>query len=69
LSHGAPISREYGIPAVQLPGAMQRIPDGAMITIDGTSGAIQIEGGEVVSEAHPEATLEVGLDQGGVVFE
>jgi pyruvate,water dikinase len=69
LSHGASISREYGIPAVQLPGAMQRIPDGAMITIDGTSGAIQIKDGEVVSAAPPEATTQRGLDVGGVVFE
>ena len=65
LSHGASISREYGIPAVQLPGAMQRIPDGAIITIDGTSGAIQIQG----DEALPEAALERGPDVGGVVFE
>ena len=65
LSHGASISREYGIPAVQLPGAMQRIPDGAIITIDGTSGAIQIQGDEALSEA----ALERGLDVGGVVFE
>ena len=69
LSHGASISREYGIPAVQRPGAMQRIPDGATITIDGTTGAIQIEDGDVVSEADPEATIEAGLDQEGVIFE
>lgn len=62
LSHGASISREYGISAVQLPGAMQRIPDGATLTIDGTTGAIQIEDGDVVSEAQPEATIEAGLD-------
>ncbi|CAN0222358.1 unnamed protein product, partial [Phaeothamnion confervicola] len=49
LSHGASISREYGIPAVQLPGAMQRIPDGAVITINGTTGAIQIEDGTVIA--------------------
>jgi rifampicin phosphotransferase len=69
LSHGASISREYGIPAVQLPGAMRRIPEGAIITIDGTSGAIKIQEGETLSEAQPEATLERGLDVGAVVFE
>ena len=72
LSHGASISREYGIPAVQLPGAMQRIPDGAVITINGTSGAIQIdqvEDGAVLSEAHPETTTARGTHTGDVVFE
>ncbi|MSR13205.1 MAG: hypothetical protein EXR86_01285 [Gammaproteobacteria bacterium] len=67
LSHGASISREYGIPAVQLPGAMQRVPDGTVITINGTSGAIQIGDGTVVSDAHTEATT--GLDIGEVVSE
>ena len=72
LSHGASISREYGIPAVQLPGAMQHIPDGAVITINGTSGAIQIdqvEDGAVLSEAHPETTTARGTHTGDVVFE
>ncbi len=69
LSHGASISREYGIPAVQLPGAMQRIPDGAIITIDGTSGAIQIQDGETITAPQPTPTLERGLAVGGVVLE
>jgi phosphohistidine swiveling domain-containing protein len=69
LSHGASISREYGIPAVQLPGAMQRIPDGATITIDGTSGAIRIKDEETASEAHPEATIETDAGKGGVILE
>ena len=69
LSHGASISREYGIPAVQLPGAMQRIPDGAIITINGTSGAIRIDEGEVASESGPMATTECAPDNGDVVFE
>ncbi|MFT4581191.1 MAG: phosphohistidine swiveling domain-containing protein [Gammaproteobacteria bacterium] len=58
LSHGASISREYGIPAVQLPGAMQRIPDGATITIDGTSGAIRVDEGEEASTSQPETAVE-----------
>ncbi len=44
LSHPAIVAREYGIPAVvgaQL--ATQRIPDGALITVDGTNGIIQID--------------------------
>jgi len=68
LSHGASISREYGIPAVQLPGAMQRIPDGAMITIDGTSGVLRIEDVDGAQVAHPQATgHEAEAD--GVVLE
>lgn len=69
LSHGASISREYGIPAVQLPGAMKRIPDGAIISINGSSGAIQIVDGAVLSGDHPQATLERGLHTGDMVFE
>ena len=69
LSHGASISREYGIPAVQLPGAMQRIPDGATISIDGTSGAIRLEAGEGISAAHPEAAIERALTTGEIIFE
>jgi pyruvate,water dikinase len=44
LAHGACISREYGIPAVQVGGAMKRIPDGALITVDGDSGQVRIHG-------------------------
>jgi phosphoenolpyruvate synthase/pyruvate phosphate dikinase len=43
LAHGALFSREYGLPAVQLTDAMQRIPDGAAITVDGNTGLITIE--------------------------
>jgi rifampicin phosphotransferase len=63
LSHGASISREYGIPAVQLPGAMQRIPDGATITIDGTSGAIQIDEDGQHNETEEEAASDVGVEE------
>jgi pyruvate,water dikinase len=44
LAHAACLAREYGFPAVQLPSAMQRIPDGATITIDGNGGLVTIEG-------------------------
>jgi pyruvate,water dikinase len=43
LSHGAIVAREYGIPAVlNVPLATTQIPDGATITIDGSSGSVQL---------------------------
>ena len=43
LSHGAIVAREYGIPAVlNVRHAMQRIPDGATIILDGGAGVIQL---------------------------
>ena len=42
LSHGASLSREYGMPAVQLPNALLKIPDGATITINGDTGLVTI---------------------------
>lgn len=44
LSHAVCLSREYGLPAVQLPGCRGRIPDGATITINGSTGVITIVG-------------------------
>ena len=69
LSHGASISREYGIPAVQLPGVMKRIPDGATISINGATGAIQIVDGEVLSGTDSQATAERGLPTDDMVLE
>ena len=44
ISHAAIEAREYGIPAVVgTRDGTSRIPDGAMITIDGTAGSITIE--------------------------
>ena len=43
LSHGACLSREYGLPAVTLQNAMKRIPDGALITVDGSTGEIIVD--------------------------
>jgi len=41
LSHAAIIAREHGIPAVLgIPGAMASIPDGATVTVDGTTGTV-----------------------------
>ncbi|MGE0599602.1 MAG: PEP-utilizing enzyme [Dehalococcoidia bacterium] len=44
LSHAAIEAREYGIPAVVgTREATRRIPEGAMITVDGSSGTVTIE--------------------------
>jgi phosphohistidine swiveling domain-containing protein len=40
LAHGACLSREYGLPAVQLTGAMRHIEDGALISVDGDTGEV-----------------------------
>jgi pyruvate,water dikinase len=45
LSHGAIVARDYGIPAVVCPGAMQRIPHGAMVRVDGNRGLITVMDG------------------------
>jgi len=43
LSHTAITGRKFGIPTiVALPDATQRIPDGALIEIDGSSGVVTI---------------------------
>lgn len=43
LSHAAVVSREMGLPAiVGIPGLMSRIKDGQKITMDGSSGVIEL---------------------------
>jgi rifampicin phosphotransferase len=43
LAHGSIVAREYGIPAVMGTGsATQRIQDGEIITIDGTTGRVEL---------------------------
>ena len=54
LAHGACLSREYGLPSVLLRHAMDRIEDGAEITIDGATGEVVIE-----KPAPVEAVVEV----------
>src|SRR5204862_335686 len=44
LSHSAICAREYAIPCVVgLQGAMAKIPEGAIISVDGTRGTVTIE--------------------------
>ena len=42
LSHGACLSREYGIPAVQIRNAMQRIPGDTPIEVNGDNGTVRV---------------------------
>ncbi len=42
LSHGAIVSRDFGIPAVVCPDATRRIPAGATIRVDGNRGVITL---------------------------
>ena len=45
FSHAAIVSRELGIPCVVSAGAAtQRIPDGALVEVDGTTGAVTLVG-------------------------
>ena len=40
LAHGACLSREYGIPAVQVRDAMRQVPDAVSITVDGNAARV-----------------------------
>ena len=42
LAHGSCLAREYGLPAVQLADATTRIPDGALITVNGDTGGVLV---------------------------
>ena len=42
LSHAAIVAREYGLPAVVGAEGATRLPDGARIRVDGTSGEVRI---------------------------
>ena len=42
LAHGSCLAREYGLPSVQIARAMQLIPDGAIICINGDQGSVSI---------------------------
>ena len=43
LSHGAIVARDFGIPAVVLPGATKTIPEGSTVRIDGNKGRVEIQ--------------------------
>lgn len=42
LSHASCLAREYGFPAVFLPGATKLIADGAQIAVDGNTGTVTV---------------------------
>ncbi|TVO63514.1 PEP/pyruvate-binding domain-containing protein [Denitromonas ohlonensis] len=50
ISHGALLAREYGLPGVQIEGALRLIPDGATITLDGDNGVVIVHDDEEASE-------------------
>lgn len=41
LSHGSIVAREYGIPAVVLPGATELLIDGQLVRVDGNTGRVE----------------------------
>jgi pyruvate,water dikinase len=52
LAHFSCLSREYGLPAIALPNAMQLFEDGSTITMNGSTG-------EIYSESEVESSLHV----------
>jgi pyruvate,water dikinase len=43
MSHAVIVSRELGIPCVvSVDGATRRIPDGALVEVDGTAGTVTV---------------------------
>ena len=63
LAHAVCLSREYGLPAVQLPGARKHIPDGATITINGSTGEIVIADGS--ADGSGDASVDISHDTAG----
>jgi pyruvate,water dikinase len=44
--HAAIMARDLGIPAVmQVPRATSLVPDGAVVTVDGADGSVQLDAG------------------------
>jgi len=51
LSHAAIVAREYGVPVVMgVPGALDAIPEGSIIEVDGTRGEIRIDAAQHARE-------------------
>jgi rifampicin phosphotransferase len=48
LSHASCLSREYGLPSVQIAQAMQLIPNGATITVHGDTGRVVVHTDDLV---------------------
>jgi len=63
LAHAVCLSREYGLPAVQLPGARKHIPDGATITINGSTGEIVIA--DESADGSSDASVDISHDTAG----
>jgi len=55
ISHGALLAREFGLPGVQIESALQLIPDGATITLDGDAGVVVIHDDENPPETEAQA--------------
>jgi pyruvate,water dikinase len=51
LAHGSCLSREYGIPAIQIPGAMRLIEDGSTISVSGDTGVVRVLAGPAEGDA------------------
>jgi rifampicin phosphotransferase len=66
LSHSSCLAREYGFPAAQVEGALNLIPDGATITLNGDTGEVFIENDEPADALTEEDTGVSGLAQVGV---
>ncbi|MFO1375551.1 MAG: PEP/pyruvate-binding domain-containing protein [Steroidobacteraceae bacterium] len=56
LAHGSCLSREYGLPAVTVANATRLIPDGATITVDGSTGQVSLVTSVDVSATPPPAS-------------
>lgn len=60
LSHTAIIGRELGVPTVvNVPGATERIPDGALVEVDGSSGEVRVLEEPTAATTPSNAVLEV----------
>jgi pyruvate,water dikinase len=60
LSHTAIIGRELGVPTVvNVPGATERIPDGALVEVDGSSGEVRLLEEPAAEAAPNDAAREV----------
>jgi pyruvate,water dikinase len=58
LSHAAIVAREYGIPAVvDTRNALERIADGALVRVDGTTGVVDVIGTAATTSAPKHAAV------------